>query len=134
MKKLIFILIAFVSFTFQTTAQTKNSSVVTNLSAERFKAIVANDKNAMIIDLRTTEEITSKGYIKGAVQLDFLAKDAEKEVDKLDKNKTYYIYCAGGGRSEDCASYMEKQGFKRIYNLEKGFSEWLQKGFPVEKK
>ncbi|MGZ4049945.1 MAG: rhodanese-like domain-containing protein [Bacteroidia bacterium] len=134
MKKLIFILLALVSVSYKTNAQAKNSSVVTNLSAERFKAIIANEKNGMIIDLRTTDEITSKGFIKGAVQLDFLAKDAEKQIDKLDKTKTYYIYCASGGRSGDAAEYMEKHGFKRVYNLEKGFSEWLQKGFPVEKK
>lgn len=113
-------------------AQTANTKVVTNLSAERFKAAM-NDKTGMIIDLRTTDEIKSKGYIKGATQLDFLTKDAEKQVDKLDKNKTYYIYCASGGRSGECAEYMEKKGFKRVYNLEKGFSEWSQKGFPVEK-
>ena len=134
MKKLIFIFIALVSFASATNAQTKNSTVVTNLSSERFKAIIANDKTGMVIDLRTTEEITNKGFIKGAVQLDFLAKDAEKQIDKLDKNKTYYVYCASGGRSGDAADYMEKHGFKRVYNLEKGFSEWLQKGFPVEKK
>jgi rhodanese-related sulfurtransferase len=134
MKKLILIMVALVSFTMKTNAQAKNSAVVTNLSSERFKAIISNDKTGMILDLRTTEEITSKGFIKGAVQLDFLAKDAEVKIDKLDKTKTYYIYCASGGRSGDCADYMEKHGFKKVYNLEKGFSEWLQKGFPVEKK
>ncbi|OFY85853.1 MAG: hypothetical protein A3F72_12595 [Bacteroidetes bacterium RIFCSPLOWO2_12_FULL_35_15] len=107
--------------------------MVTNLSAERFKAIIENDKEGLIIDLRTTDEI-NKGFIKGAVQLDFLAKDSEKQIDKLDKNKTYYIYCASGGRSGDAAEYMEKHGFKRVYNLEKGFSDWAKKGFPVEKK
>ncbi|MCW3104926.1 MAG: rhodanese-like protein [Bacteroidetes bacterium] len=115
-----------------TIAQT-NTKVVTNLSAERFKAGSANDKNSMIIDLRTTDEITSKGAIKGAVQIDYLAKDAEQKIGKLDKNKTYYIYCAGGGRSGECAEYMEKHGFKRVYNLEKGFSEWVTKGFPIGK-
>ena len=134
MKKLILITIAIVSLTVKTNAQVKNSTVVTNLSSERFKAIIANDKTGMVLDLRTTEEITDKGYIKGAVQLDFLAKDAESKIDKLDKTKTYYVYCAGGGRSGDCAEYMEKHGFKKVYNLEKGFSEWIQKGFPVEKR
>ena len=134
MKKIIFIMIALVSFGYKINAQAKNSTVVTNLSSERFKALIANDKNGMVIDLRTMEEITSKGFIKGSVRLDYLAKDAEKQVDKLDKNKTYYIYCASGGRSSDCAEYMEKHGFKRVFTLEKGFSEWLQKGFPVEKK
>ncbi len=132
MKKVILLFIAVLSVSIAI-AQTKNT-VVTNLSSERFKAIIANDKGGTIIDLRTTEELEKKGYIKGAIQLDYLAKDAEQKVDKLDKNKTYYIYCAGGGRSSEAAAYMEKNGFKRVYTLEKGLSEWLQKGFPVEKK
>ena len=133
MKKLILLFIAFVSIVNVSNAQSKNA-VVTNLSSERFKAIIANDKVGAIIDLRTTEELKKKGYIKGAVQLDFLAADAEKQIDKLDKNKTYYIYCASGGRSSDAAAYMEKSGFKRVYTLEKGISDWLLKGFPVEQK
>ncbi|CAN5314894.1 hypothetical protein BH10BAC1_BH10BAC1_19320 [soil metagenome] len=132
MKKLILLFIATASISLSN-AQT-NNTVVTNLSAERFKAIITNDKGGTIIDLRTTEEILKKGYIKGAIQLDYLAKDADTQVDKLDKNKTYYIYCAGGGRSSQCAEYMEKNGFKRVYTLEKGFSEWVTKGFPVETK
>lgn len=131
MKKLFLLLVALVSFASVTNAQ---NPVVTNLSSERFKAIIENDKNGTIIDLRTTEELEKKGFIKGAIQLDYLAKDSEKQIDKLDKNKTYYIYCAGGGRSSEAAAYMEKSGFKRVYTLEKGLSEWLQKGFPVEKK
>ena len=132
MKKILLVLIALVSINVSN-AQSKNA-VVTNLSSQRFKAIIENDKNGMLLDLRTTEELKNKGYIKGAIQLDYLAKDADAQVDKLDKNKTYYIYCASGGRSSDCAEYMEKHGFKRVYTLEKGLSDWLLKGFPVEKK
>lgn len=132
MKKLILVFIALVSINVSN-AQSK-SAVVTNLSSERFNAIIGNDKNGVLLDLRTTEEMKNKGYIKGAIQLDYLAKDADAQVDKLDKNKTYYIYCASGGRSSDCAEYMEKHGFKRVYTLEKGLSDWLLKGFPVEKK
>ena len=133
MKKQFLICMAILSFGFNSFAQTANTTVVTNLSAERFKAIIANDKNGAIIDLRTTDEI-NKGFIKGSVELDWLAKDSEQQMDKLDKNKTYYIYCAAGGRSGEAAEYMEKHGFKRVYNLEKGFSDWAKKGFPVEKK
>ena len=115
-------------------AQTANTQVVTNLSAERFKAIITNDKNGIVLDLRTTEEIFSKGKIAGSFQLDYLAKDSEKQIDKLDKTKTYYVYCASGGRSADCAEYMEKHGFKRVYTLEKGFSDWASKGYAIEKK
>lgn len=133
MKKYLLILTIVFSFGTFGFSQNENTLVVTHLSAMRFKAIIANDKDGMVIDLRTSDEI-KKGYIKGSVQLDFLAKDAEEQIDKLDKSKTYYIYCAGGGRSADAAEYMEKQGFKRVYNFEKGFSEWEKNGFPVEKK
>jgi rhodanese-related sulfurtransferase len=44
------------------------------------------------------------------------------------------VYCQAGGRSADAAGYMEKQGFKKVFNLEKGFSDWKAKGFPVTKK
>ena len=132
MKKYIVILLNILSFSL--VAQTGNKTVISNLSSEQFKTAFENDKNGVLIDLRTTDEITSKGFIKGAIQLDFLAKDAEKQIDKLDKNKTYYVYCAGGGRSSDCALYMEKNGFKKVINLEKGFSNWEKSGFAVEKK
>lgn len=134
MKKHILLLTAIFAFGIAGIAQVKNvSNVITNLSAMRFKAITDNNKDGIIIDLRTTDEM-NKGYIKNAVQLDFLAKDAEQQIDILDKNKTYYVYCAGGGRSADAAEYMEKHGFKHIYNLEKGFSEWEKNGYPVVKK
>ena len=83
--------------------------------------------------LRTPEEITKKGKIKGAQEIDFLAKDSEKIIEKLDKNKSYLIYCAGGGRSEECAEMMDKLGFKSIVNLAKGYDDWKKLGFEVIK-
>ncbi|MES2593127.1 MAG: rhodanese-like domain-containing protein [Bacteroidota bacterium] len=134
MKKNLLLLLTIFSFGYAANAQVAQvNEVVTNLSALRFKAITDNNKDGMIIDLRTTEEM-NKGYIKNAVQLDFLAKDAEQKIDKLDKNKTYYVYCASGRRSAEAAEYMHQHGFKRVYNLEKGFSEWEKNKYPVEKK
>lgn len=129
MKKIFFTLIAMFLINNVMTAQT----VVTNLPTERFKAVIESDKDGIIVDLRTPDEI-SKGYIKNAVFIDYLSKDFEKEIAKLDKSKTYYIYCAAGGRSADAATHMEKVGFKRVYNLEKGFSDWKKKEMPIEKK
>lgn len=105
---------------------------VKNVDAEAFKKLIGQ-KNTVLIDLRTSEEITKKGKIKGATQLDFLGKDAEDQIKKLDKSKTYLIYCAGGGRSGDCALLMEKEGFKHVVNLEKGFDDWKRKGFETAK-
>ncbi len=102
-----------------------------NLDATAFKKQV-DGKKSILIDLRTTKEIEAKGKIKGAKQIDFLDKNAEAIILKLDKNKSYLIYCAGGGRSGECAELMVNNGFKLIANLEKGFDDWKRKGFEIE--
>lgn len=105
----------------------------TNVNAADFKAKMEKDKQGVLVDLRTADEI-AKGKIKGAVEIDFLAMDIEKKIDALDKSKTYYIYCAGGGRSAECAEMMVNKGFKNVYNLQKGFMEWKKAGLPIETK
>jgi rhodanese-related sulfurtransferase len=112
-----------------TFAQTK----IEHVDAATFKKLV-DEKKYELIDLRTDDELKSKGFIKGATQIDYFKKDAEDVIANLDKKKTYLIYCAGGGRSGQCAELMEKQGFSHVVNLEKGFDDWKKKGFEVETK
>lgn len=109
-----------------------SQTTVKNVDADTFKKLV-DEKKSVLIDLRTTDEITRKGMIKGATQIDFLDKNAEASVEKLDKKKTYLIYCAGGGRSGDCAALMQKLGFINVVNLEKGYDDWKRKGFETVK-
>ncbi len=124
MKKLI--LLAFVVLSTSFFAQ--NKTVIENVNAATFKKYI-DEKKGELIDLRTSDEIKNKGAIKGAKQVDFLAKNSEEEITKLDHNKTYLIYCAGGGRSGDCAALMQKQGFSHVINLEKGIEAWKKEGF-----
>ncbi len=111
-----------------TSAFSQNKTKVENVDAATFKKYI-DEKKGVLIDLRTDDELKNKGLIKGAMQIDFLAKDAEEKIAKLDKKKTYLIYCAGGGRSGDCAELMEKQGFSHVVNLEKGIEGWKKSGF-----
>ncbi len=106
---------------------------VENVDAATFKKLI-DEKKAVLIDLRTDDELKNKGFIKGAKQIDFFAKTAEETIAKLDKKKTYLIYCAGGGRSGQCAELMTKEGFTHVVNLEKGFDDWKKKGFEIEMK
>lgn len=110
-------------------AQTK----IENVDAATFKKLV-DEKKAILIDLRTDDELKTKGFIKGATQIDFLGTNAETVISRLDKQKTFLIYCAGGGRSGDCAELMKTQGFMHVVNLAKGFDDWKKKGFEVEMK
>lgn len=127
MKTLLTFLLFFGSFL--AVSQTK----VENVDAPTFKKMI-DEKKGVLIDLRTDDELKNKGYIKGATQIDYLAKNAEAVISKLDKSKIYLIYCAGGGRSGECADLMKKEGFLHVVNLEKGFDDWKRKGFEIEAK
>ncbi len=134
MKKIILLwMVVFSTCVDQVAAQTPDTPVIINLSADKFNELTKADKSVQIIDLRTDNEI-EKGFIPGSTQIDYLGKNFDTQIAVLDKNKTYFIYCQAGGRSADAAQYMEKQGFKKVYNLEKGFSDWRSKGLPVDKK
>ncbi len=106
---------------------------IENVDAATFKKLI-DEKKSILIDLRTDDELKNKGFIKGATQIDFLGTNSETIISRLDKKKTYLVYCAGGGRSGDCADLMKTQGFTHVVNLAKGFGDWVKSGFEVENK
>ncbi|MCC6816127.1 MAG: rhodanese-like domain-containing protein [Saprospiraceae bacterium] len=70
----------------------------------------------VVIDVRTNEEWNS-GHYSDAIHLDWSNGDFKKASTNLDKNKTYYLYCAAGGRSSQATEYLKSMGFKKVVNL-----------------
>ena len=81
----------------------------------------------ILVDVRTAEEY-SAGHISGAINIDFLSEDFTTKIDALDKINPINIYCQSGGRSGNAAIQMKKLGFKKIYDLEGGYSKWKELG------
>ncbi len=95
-----------------------------NLSQEDWLAQFVADDNAVILDVRTQEEC-NEGIIPNAINIDiFKGQGFVYEVDELDKNKNYYVYCKAGGRSAQACSIMKELGFENTYNLMGGFMHW----------
>lgn len=104
-----------------------------NINAEQFDTLRKGDTNkTVVLDVRTKEEYKA-GHIPGSVLIDFNADDFEQQVGKLDKDKTYLVHCASGGRSARACKKMERMGFKNLYNLEGGMGAWEKAKKPVEK-
>lgn len=114
----------------KTSPSAENVNVV--LDAAEFKEQISSDQNAIVVDVRTPEEV-AEGIIPGAVVIDFNAPDFEDKVAALDKDKDYYVYCKAGGRSTKAAAHMESVGFSKIYNLKGGYNGWVQNGFETMK-
>ncbi len=95
-----------------------------NLSQDKWAAQLENDGNAVILDVRTPEEVED-GYIPKAINMDFyLGQEFLDELENLDKSKNYYLYCRSGNRSGQACALMNKAGFANTYNLEGGFIQW----------
>lgn len=95
-----------------------------DLSQEEWAEQLANDDNAVVLDVRTEAEVID-GIIPNAIHIDFyLGEEFIDKVDELDKNKNYYVYCRSGNRSHKTCLIMEELGFDNAYNLEGGMLNW----------
>ena len=94
------------------------------LNQEEWRAQLSKDDDAVILDVRTEEEV-EEGYIPNAKNIDiYKGQEFIDEIEKLEKDKNYYVYCRSGKRSAQACTIMDQKGFKNTYNLVGGFSEW----------
>lgn len=107
--------------------------VVVKLNTEEFKARLDTAKDYQLLDVRTAEEF-SGSHLKGAFNNDIYEADFASKNEKLDKNKTVFVYCKGGGRSAQAAEQLAAAGFKKVYDMAGGIMGWDNKGFPTESK
>ena len=76
-----------------------------------------------LIDVRTRSEFAN-GHIEDAGQLNYYALDFRKKLLLLPKDRPIYLYCNTGYRSQRAAEILIKNGYDRVYNLERGIMEW----------
>jgi len=91
----------------------------TNLTPQEFIAKVKTTKNAQLLDVRTPQEWEA-GKIASSSCINVNDTAFKQQIEKLDKNKPVFVYCAAGGRSSKAAPILQQAGFKYIYNLTGG--------------
>lgn len=95
-----------------------------DLSQEDWAAQLSADDNACILDVRTPREM-EEGYIPDASNIDiYLGQQFLAELEKLDKTKSYYVYCRSGNRSRQACALMNNLGIDKAFNLEGGILAW----------
>ena len=83
-----------------------------------------SDENAIILDVRTPEEFETS-RIPNSKNIDFYnPQNFMLEIEKLNKSKSYYVYCRTGVRSANSCQLMNELGFDKVYNLLGGIVEW----------
>ncbi|MEL7833777.1 rhodanese-like domain-containing protein [Fodinibius sp. Rm-B-1B1-1] len=86
----------------------------------------------VIIDVRTQEEYDNGHLAEVDRHYNLLNGDFEAQLDSLEKDETYYLYCRSGNRSEKAAKLMIDQGFEKVYNIG-GFQDLVDAGVESKK-
>ncbi len=92
-----------------------------NLPFEKFVSMAEEVKNSVLIDARTPAEFKMI-RLSGALNLDYLGAGFLNELEAMDKNKSYFVYCNSERRSVRVGIMMIRSGFKNVYNLDQGIT------------
>ncbi len=133
-KKALYIIIPLivfvVGFNLFKSGKSSQTSSSCYLTAKEF--VDADKSEAIILDVRTPGEFNS-GHVEGAKIMDINNKSFKDEINKLDKNKTYYVYCKTGIRSRSAVGYMTQSGFKNVCDIEGGIGNLARAGVQIVK-
>ena len=128
MKKLLFSILAALGLFANAQAQSEVEVLEPQAFIERVKA----DTSAIILDVRQPEEF-AEGHLAQAINLDWLNQTVFiNGLAQLNKQKTYYIYCRSGRRSQAAAGKLKAEGFQ-VIDLKGGYLHWVELGLPVVK-
>jgi hydroxyacylglutathione hydrolase len=86
---------------------------------------LAEVEDANILDVRKASEYGSE-HIMGAenIPLDYI----NDHIAEVDKNKTFFVYCAGGYRSMTFISILKARGYNNLIDVKGGFKEIKNSG------
>jgi len=115
--------------------QKASAPIIEDITAQGAFTLIQDNQNNpdfVILDVRTPEEFTEE-HIAKAVNIDFYAETFQDELNGLDRDKKYLIYCRSGGRSRSALDIMAELNFREAYNMLGGIIDWKAEGLPTIK-
>lgn len=93
---------------------------IQQITPAQLKELLDSGEPFRFLDVRTPEERTL-ARIEGAALLDQALHD---EILQLDRETPLVFHCHHGMRSQAAAEYFQREGFRRLYNLQGGIDAW----------
>ena len=110
------------------------AQIIEDITPQEAFTLIQNNQNNpdfVIIDVRTPQEFAEE-HIENAINMDYYSETFRDELNNLDKNKTYLVYCRSGKRSGNALDIMKELNFREAYNIG-GIIEWKAAGLPTTK-
>ena len=98
-----------------------SNSKVSDVSAEKAYKLINENRNLIILDVRTQEEY-AKGHIPGATLIPVQVLSSRIDELKEYQANPLLVYCASGGRSPKAVNLLLAKGFTEIHHLDRGIS------------
>ncbi|GAB1449029.1 MAG: MBL fold metallo-hydrolase [Bacteroidia bacterium] len=96
----------------------KEVDSIKSISVDEFAAEEAANPEINILDVRKSSEYFSEHILSATnAPLDYI----NDSMLLVDKNKTYYVHCAGGYRSMIFASILKARGYDNLIDVDGGF-------------
>ena len=110
-----------------------SAGVYPNLSPEETREMLekrSGDPGFVLLDVRTRKEFDAE-RIAGAVIVDYNSPSFRDEMARLDRGKTYLVYCRTGNRTNGAVKVMRELGFPNVFVFPGGITKWKEAGFPT---
>lgn len=103
----------------------KETDTIQSISADTLAAKQQENPSIAIVDVRKASEYGSEHILNAQnAPLDFI----NESIATLDKDKTYFVHCAGGYRSMIFISILKARGFEHLIDVKGGFKEIKESG------
>jgi rhodanese-related sulfurtransferase len=115
-------------FAFIVLAACSGATQTAVLSPAEFQEKLNSTPDAILIDVRTPEEI-AVDRIENSRNIVYDESFETKLADV--EQKPVFVYCAAGKRSAKAAQILRDKGYKNVFELEGGLNAWKEAGLPV---
>ncbi len=103
----------------------KEIDTIPTVSVEEFAVLETQHPELNILDVRKKSEYFSEHILNAEnLPLDFI----NDNMHQIDKNKTYYVHCAGGYRSMIFSSILRARGYHNLIDVDGGFTAIKKSG------
>ena len=107
-----------------------SASPANNVTSGDVKIMLNKDKKIFILDVRTVEEFR-QARLRGATLIPI--GEIERRYFEVPRDRPVVVYCAVGSRSGLVADFLEKKGYRQVYNMKDGIVGWYRSGYPLER-
>jgi rhodanese-related sulfurtransferase len=90
----------------------------------------SGDPGFVLLDIRTQKEFDAE-RIAGAVLVDYNSPSFRDDIAKLDRSKSYLVYCRTGNRTNGAVKVMRELRFPNVIVFPGGITKWKEAGYPT---